>query len=541
MCNKHRSAVRWSTNCVSDPMYNTHLGIVNAALDLIKTHDPNIYMIMQHYRPVWRAAIFDADHMNPYYACSSYVGHFYDPDTGKNSINETSPTAASEAATHLQQFRALRGTGDFSDAMYQLGIMLHFATDLTQPMHASNFTNIVVGGETCWFHAMFEDTYIEKMTAKYGSRMWTSASSDWNFFQTATSDFNIFHNIATATKPWMRNLFEALNKEVVSNGKYMWETTLEPVVPLILQRAQTITAALLVYVFGNVTLQNVCDMVNIEIASSEQLFKRSVALSEKLCAESTGKICSPVMPANAMWAGMTIANNACLTYFGFQAIDLFLKRLTVSPYPEDPFALEAYTENNTASDSTSRTNSSIAMISALVGFPGTPTYGYTDGTNACVVDSPYPHCGTEDGFIPEFCQADTDCTWNIRTGASCLGDLCRNSDHCVTTLTGVSCIKRIDGSACHNDAECAEGYCSRTSNTCGKLPDNAFCPSKRNADCANGACAHGGIADESMYVCCPYGKYCTWLDGWCAGKPLGDDCKHNCQCTSDKCLNNKCS
>src|SRR4029079_7506731 len=107
-------------------------------------------------RAEWQQGLFDADFrhefnhgsfdLQPGAAVSTialsganWKSHFFDPDTRANTKGERDPTAFTEALRHLQSARALIAK-DEPAACYELGLSLHYLTDLTQPMHAANFT-----------------------------------------------------------------------------------------------------------------------------------------------------------------------------------------------------------------------------------------------------------------------------------------------------------------------------------------------------------------------------------------------------------------
>src|SRR5262249_9751876 len=105
----------------------------------------------------WQQALWDADHLAVYNdgaadippdatlleeleAVATWKSHFYDPDTGLNWEGEADPTGRTEATRFLADASTKWRGGDADGACYALGLALHHMTDLTQPMHASNFT-----------------------------------------------------------------------------------------------------------------------------------------------------------------------------------------------------------------------------------------------------------------------------------------------------------------------------------------------------------------------------------------------------------------
>ena len=71
---------------------------------------------------------------------ATWASHFYDPDTGLNYKGQKSPTAYDQGLAHLANARAALAKGNRANGCYELGLSLHYFTDITQPMHASNYT-----------------------------------------------------------------------------------------------------------------------------------------------------------------------------------------------------------------------------------------------------------------------------------------------------------------------------------------------------------------------------------------------------------------
>lgn len=70
-----------------------------------------------------------------------YNDHFFDPATGKNYRGEDSSAVTVGTFTFRESVRSWK-EGQHHQAAVFLGRSLHFLTDLTQPMHAANFTNL---------------------------------------------------------------------------------------------------------------------------------------------------------------------------------------------------------------------------------------------------------------------------------------------------------------------------------------------------------------------------------------------------------------
>ena len=79
----------------------------------------------------------------------NWESHFYDPDTEMNYENKLYPTAKTEGLKYwfvtVDLMKLYMWTGNKNlrlAASYHFGLALHYLTDMSQPMHACNFTNI---------------------------------------------------------------------------------------------------------------------------------------------------------------------------------------------------------------------------------------------------------------------------------------------------------------------------------------------------------------------------------------------------------------
>jgi phospholipase C len=147
-----RITPEWQTRQEEDEDVNTHLWLCNRALALLERSTDGAHRGMAiwlaNYRRAWQRGVYEADYIDPYcdvswwggYPGCKFFSHFYDPDTGLNWRGEATPTAKTEGArwwaVSLDEVRE----GKLYDAFYHLGVSLHYLTDLTQPMHAANFT-----------------------------------------------------------------------------------------------------------------------------------------------------------------------------------------------------------------------------------------------------------------------------------------------------------------------------------------------------------------------------------------------------------------
>jgi phospholipase C len=152
----------WDAESVNDETQSTHLWIVNRAIDLLATRsEPQAVAAVALLRasdcvPQWHQGLADADFKGAYnggafdvpvggsttllvLSGATWAGHFYDPDSGLNYKGQKSPTAYDQALAHLANVRAQLAKNR-ATACYELGLSLHYFTDITQPMHASNYT-----------------------------------------------------------------------------------------------------------------------------------------------------------------------------------------------------------------------------------------------------------------------------------------------------------------------------------------------------------------------------------------------------------------
>lgn len=114
-----------------------------------------------HFQQNVKKGLRDADYESPWHGSEidfwfigkirMYETHFYDPDTKLNYMNKnnTAVKVGNDCFYESVNFaKTIIRHGNnappelYARAGYYLGLSLHFLTDLTQPMHASNFGNI---------------------------------------------------------------------------------------------------------------------------------------------------------------------------------------------------------------------------------------------------------------------------------------------------------------------------------------------------------------------------------------------------------------
>lgn len=143
---------RLTGNRADIPLSNTHLWLVHQAFDLIRGQSPagqKFYARFRQHQPNFYKTLciglLDADKKAPFNnpflgRVPTWASHFYDPDTGTNWLGQTDPTAVTCGSRYYDLARESYLSGDVAEAGYYLGLSLHYLTDLTQPMHAANFT-----------------------------------------------------------------------------------------------------------------------------------------------------------------------------------------------------------------------------------------------------------------------------------------------------------------------------------------------------------------------------------------------------------------
>lgn len=119
---------------------HTHQYIVNTALKILKNDKGSTALNTEDIRDNILYFCDWPDTIGNETDSGTYAGHFYDPDTGKNWMGQTSPTAKGRALTYFNSAVSDYKNGDKDDAYKCLGKGLHYVADLNEPHHASNLT-----------------------------------------------------------------------------------------------------------------------------------------------------------------------------------------------------------------------------------------------------------------------------------------------------------------------------------------------------------------------------------------------------------------
>ncbi|WP_056474323.1 zinc dependent phospholipase C family protein [Bacillus sp. FJAT-25509] len=162
-----QKAFAWSDEDVHNQDHSTHHFIVNGSVKLIADNtNPAINkptILLNQFRDRWEQGLYDADHINPFYDTGTFLSHFYDPDTQTNYTGASYPTARQSGAKYFNLASDYYKKGDFNNAFYYLGVSLHYFTDVTQPLHASNISNL--DHNAPGYHSKFEN-YAESIQSQ---------------------------------------------------------------------------------------------------------------------------------------------------------------------------------------------------------------------------------------------------------------------------------------------------------------------------------------------------------------------------------------
>ena len=221
----------WDAESATNEAQSTHLWIVNQAIRILDRHKAELPIAARAVkilndegcRTQWQRGLLDADFKAEYnngrrdlsvgasdlevgLSGATWESHFWDPDTGLN-YKGTPKTALTEANRHLDAAFANatevllhQGTTEAQlTACYEYGLSLHYFTDLTQPMHAANFTAV---NRPAKLHSNLEG-YAVTIQSRYGLADWSTVPS---------GDSNQFIEVAARTS---KNLWPESVRTVV--------------------------------------------------------------------------------------------------------------------------------------------------------------------------------------------------------------------------------------------------------------------------------------------------------------------------------------
>ncbi|MCG9893260.1 MAG: zinc dependent phospholipase C family protein [Thermosynechococcaceae cyanobacterium MS004] len=248
---------KWDAEDPFDETRSTHLWIVKRAVRLaaqepnlgaalVQLIQPNLGKIGNNgFHDNLCQGLYDADFLPQYNNPSligqpTYKSHFYDPDTGLNWLNETEPTALTNGRQFFNLSLDYYRSGDMKNAGYNLGLSLHYLTDLTQPMHAANYTWL--SSYFFGYHTGFE-SYVMQIQSqvrppeKYKPLDLGSDPDAYLIRAAQQSKHNYSDNITI-------NTLAHKNYGFVPDS--LWQQEVRPYIDPILQDAITITAQYLI-------------------------------------------------------------------------------------------------------------------------------------------------------------------------------------------------------------------------------------------------------------------------------------------------------
>jgi phospholipase C len=235
---------------------NTHLWLVYNAVALLRGQGQAGERLVQLVKP-WSAAVsdpfhdglcrglWDADNRSPYNdpivdLVPTWASHFYDPGTRTNWMGKAAPTALSEGIHFYDESLEALAHGETRQAGYSLGLALHYLTDLTQPMHAANFT--WMDSQEFGYHTDFERYVKDTLHRIRPPARFTPLLGDMTreaYFH-AVARYSKDTYFALLCRPeWTQNYSKAMNTESV------WEARVGALVPRMLGDAVQMTAQFL--------------------------------------------------------------------------------------------------------------------------------------------------------------------------------------------------------------------------------------------------------------------------------------------------------
>ncbi|PEA54667.1 phospholipase [Bacillus pseudomycoides] len=242
-CGNEAPVLKWSAEDKHNEGRNSHLWIVNRAIDIMSRDKtvvkPNETALLNEWRDDLENGIYSADYENPYFDNGTFASHFYDPDTQKSYI----PFAKHAKETGAKYFK-LAGEAyqnkDMKQAFFYLGLSLHYLGDVNQPMHAANFTNIST--EAPIFHSKYEnfvDTIKDNYKVADGNGYWNwkgTNSEDWIHGAAVASKQDYSSIVNDTTTSWF--LKAATSQEYANK----WRAEVTPTSGKRLIEAQRVTA-----------------------------------------------------------------------------------------------------------------------------------------------------------------------------------------------------------------------------------------------------------------------------------------------------------
>lgn len=175
---------------------STHQFITNNAINLVRnavsSYPLNSYTSALKTRSDWPDSSLDSQGENDN---GLFIGHFYDPSTGKTYDGSYSPTAKTRLVNRYQLAVSQYKAGNRDTAMTHLAFALHYAADLSTPHHAANKTAADSN------HSHYE-SWVKSNQASYVETSLSSSTFTW---ARSTSIGDMGHNFAVNAKAQINN------------------------------------------------------------------------------------------------------------------------------------------------------------------------------------------------------------------------------------------------------------------------------------------------------------------------------------------------
>ncbi|WP_242222379.1 phospholipase C [Bacillus cereus group sp. BfR-BA-01380] len=241
-CGNQAPILRWSAEDRHKEGVNSHLWIVNRAIDIMSRNHtivkPNETALLNEWRDDLENGIYSADHEKPYFDNFTFASHFYDPDTQKTYISPAKQ-AKETGAKYFKLAGEAYQNKDMKQAFFYLGLSLHYLGDVTQPMHAANFTNL---SYPMGFHSKYEN-FVDTIKDNYKV---ADNNGYWNWKGTNPEDW--IHEAAAAAKQDYPGVVNDSTKDwfvkAVTSQEYAnkWRAEVTPVTGKRLTEAQRVIA-----------------------------------------------------------------------------------------------------------------------------------------------------------------------------------------------------------------------------------------------------------------------------------------------------------
>jgi Ricin-type beta-trefoil lectin domain len=260
----------WEAESYTNENASTHLFIVNRAVGLLnhplsdfRARSIGRLLDTPACRQRWQEGLLEADTISKYNNYNGFYGtwksHFFDPESGKNYSWDSAslpshslPTARTSAATHVAQASARFRQSDLEQGCYELGLAMHYFTDLTQPMHAANFSALDAPIRLHSHYEAYAQNVQGSLVIAPQRQFSATLPPDIVLFETAQASRNRWHN---ALWPAFR---QAYSEKCSSIDQYSnddtscWQTStqIEQLTGNILSDAVTATARYLYAIAG---------------------------------------------------------------------------------------------------------------------------------------------------------------------------------------------------------------------------------------------------------------------------------------------------